>query len=120
MTLLGREKMQWLGFPHRVRYKLCVLIYKGLHGMAPDYLFRRCVRVRDVPGRVHISGRLQLGQLMVPITNKRTIGDKGFSHCDPVVWNNLPLHLRNDDCTPSLDRLKNTAQKALFKLTTQK
>ena len=46
------------------------------------------------------------GQLMVPITNKKTIGDKGFSHCGPVAWNNLPLHLRSDDCTPSLDCFK--------------
>ena len=43
---------------------------------------------------------------MVPITNRKTIGDKGFSHCGPVAWNNLPLHLRSDDCTPSLDCFK--------------
>ena len=59
---------------------------------------RRCVRVRDVPGRAHLRSA-SAGQLM----NKKTIEDKGFSHCGPVAWNNLPLHLRSDDCTPSLD-----------------
>ena len=113
------EKLHWLGFPHRVTYKLCVLVYKGLHGLAPDYLSRRCVRVRDVPGRAHLRS-VSAGQLMVPITNRRTIGDKGFSHCGPVAWNNLPLHLRSDDCTPSLDCFKKHLKTALFKLTTQK
>ena len=113
------EKLHWLGFPHRVTYKLCVLIYKGLHGLAPDYLSRRCVRVRDVPGRAHLRSA-SAGQLMVPVTNRRTIGDKGFSHCGPVAWNNLPLHLRSDDCTPSLDCFKKHLKTALFKLTTQK
>ena len=115
----GAEKLHWLGFPHRVTYKLCVLIYKGLHGLAPDYLSRRCVRVRDVPGRAHLRSA-SAGQLMVPITNKKTIGDKGFSHCGPVAWNNLPLHLRSDDYTPSLDCFKKHLKTALFKLTTQK
>ena len=64
------EKLHWLGFPHRVTYKLCALIYKGLHGLAPDYLSRRCVRVRDVPGRAHLRSA-SAGQLMVPITNRK-------------------------------------------------
>ena len=119
VTIPMAEKLHWLGFPHRVTYKLCVLIYKGLHGLAPDYLSRRCVRVRDVPGRAHLRSA-SAGQLMVPITNRRTIGDKGFSHCGPVAWNNLPLHLRSDDCTPSLDCFKKHLKTALFKLTTQK
>ena len=119
VTIPMAEKLHWLGFPHRVTYKLCVLIYKGLHGLAPDYLSRRCVRVRDVPGRAHLRSA-SAGQLMVPITNRRTIGDKGFSHCGPVAWNNLPLHLRSDDCTPSLDCFKKHLKTALLKLTTQK
>ena len=113
------EKLHWLWFTHRVTYKLCVLVYKGMHGLAPDYLSRRCVRVRDVPGRAHLRSA-SAGQLMVPTTNKKTIGDKGFSHCGPVARNNLPLHLRSDDCTPSLDCFKKHLKTDLFKLTTQK
>ena len=113
------EKLHWLGFPHRVTYKLYVLVYKGLHGLAPDYLSRRCVRVHDVPGHAHLRSA-SAGQLMVPIMNKKMFGDKGFSHCDPVAWNNLPLDLWTDDCTPSLDCFKKHLKMALFKLTTQK
>ena len=113
------EKLPWLGFPHRVTYKLCVLVYKGLHGLAPDYLSRRCVRVRDVSGRAHLRWA-SAGQLMVPITNRKTIGDKRFPQCGPMAWNDLPLHLRSDDCTQSLDCFKKYLKTALFKLTNQK
>ena len=97
------EKLHWLRFPHRATHTLCVLVYKDLHVLAPDCLSRRCVRVRDVPGRAHLRSA-SAGQLMVPITNKRTIEDKGFSHCGPVAWNNLPLHLWSDNCTPSFQK----------------
>ena len=73
------DKLHWLGFPHRVTYQLCVLVYKGLHGLAPDYMSRRCARVRGVPGRAHLRSA-SAGQLMTPITNKKMIGDKGFSY----------------------------------------
>ena len=94
-------------------YKLCVLIYRGLHGSKSDYeyLSRRCVRVRDVPGRVHFKSA-SAGQLLVPIINKKTIGDKGFSFCGPVAWNNLPWHLQSDDCTISWDCFKNTRKRS--------
>ena len=31
-----RDTLHWLSFPHRVTYKLCLLTYKCLHGLAPD------------------------------------------------------------------------------------
>ena len=34
----------WLNFPQRFTYKLCLLTYKCLHGLAPDYLTRLCVQ----------------------------------------------------------------------------
>ena len=110
------EKLHWLGLPHRVMYKLWVLVYKGLHGLAPEYLSRRCVRVRDVPGRAHLRSA-SAGQLMAPISNKKTIEDKGFSYCGPMAWNNLPLQLRSDDCIPSFDCFKKHLKTTRFKLT---
>ena len=110
------EKLHWLEFPHRVTYKLCVLVYKGLHGLAPDYLSRRCVRVRDVPGRAHLRSA-SAGQLMVPITNKKTIGDKGFSHCGPEQSSSAYAERR---LHPIIGLLKKNLKTALFKLTTQK
>jgi len=46
-----RNLLHWLNFPQRVTYKLCLLTYKCLHGLAPDCSTRLCVRVATVHGR---------------------------------------------------------------------
>ena len=37
ITLLVVQ-LHWLRVPERTEYKLCMLVYRCLHGMAPDYL----------------------------------------------------------------------------------
>ena len=46
-----RNSLHWLNFPQRVTYKLCLLTYKCLRGLAPDYMTRLCVHVATVHGR---------------------------------------------------------------------
>jgi len=42
--------MHWLRVPERVQYKITVLVYKVLHGLAPQYLGPLSY-VADLPGR---------------------------------------------------------------------
>jgi len=37
------DTLHWLDFPQRITYKLALLVYKCLHGLAPEYLTRACV-----------------------------------------------------------------------------
>jgi len=50
-TASSRDVLHWLSFPQRVMFKLCLLTYKCLHGLAPEYLSRCCVPLTAVPGR---------------------------------------------------------------------
>ena len=45
------DTLHWLSFPQHVTFKLCLLTYKCLHGLAPDYLSRFCTLQTSVPGR---------------------------------------------------------------------
>jgi len=45
------NSLHWLTFPQRVTYKLCLLTYKCLHGLASPYLARMCVPVSALPGQ---------------------------------------------------------------------
>jgi len=45
------DELHWLDVPQRVTLKLCVTVYKCLHGLAPQYLSELCVSVADVAGR---------------------------------------------------------------------
>ena len=51
MSAAMHETFHWLSFPQRVTFKLCLLTYKCLHGLAPDYLSRICTLLTSVPGR---------------------------------------------------------------------
>ena len=41
-------QLHWLEMPDRVRFKLCTLVYRCLHGLAPQYLSDLCT-----PATVH-------------------------------------------------------------------
>jgi hypothetical protein len=94
VTDIINKDLHWLSFPHRVTYKLCTLSYKCLHGMAPEYLSRRCIPVGSLEGRLQLRSA-SAGHLAIPITKTKTIGTKSFHFSGPLLWNNLPLPLRN-------------------------
>ena len=49
-----KKQLHWLTFPQRITYKLCVMTYKCLHGLAPDYLARHSVPVGAIEGRLRL------------------------------------------------------------------
>ena len=38
-----RDRLHWLCCPERICYKLCVTVFKALHGMAPGYIADLCL-----------------------------------------------------------------------------
>jgi len=39
---LLRDRLHWLRVPERVEYKVCLLVFKAFHGIAPNYLSELC------------------------------------------------------------------------------
>ena len=50
VTPLLRE-LHWLRYPDRIDYKLAVLVYRCLHGLAPSYLADEFTRVSEIVSR---------------------------------------------------------------------
>jgi len=91
----------WLDLPRRVLYKICVTVYKSLHGMAPKYLAELCRPISDVQGhqgRRHLRSAAR-GLLLTPRYYLLTYGRRAFSYAGPSAWNSLPEHLRAPDLT---------------------
>src|SRR6218665_858879 len=42
VTPILRDVLHWLPVPLRVEFKICLLVYKSLHGAAPGYLRDYC------------------------------------------------------------------------------
>uniref|UniRef100_A0A8C1KKZ4 Reverse transcriptase domain-containing protein n=1 Tax=Cyprinus carpio TaxID=7962 RepID=A0A8C1KKZ4_CYPCA len=88
------QSLHWLPIKFSISYKILLLTYKALNGLAPAYLTSLLPRYN--PSR---SLRSQnAGLLIVPRIAKSTKGGRAFSHLAPNLWNrfqkgqNIGLH----------------------------
>jgi len=80
--------VHWLRLPERVDFKVAVMAFRVLHGLAPSYL-DQLVRVADLPGRHRLL--LSTSQLLhVPVYRLTTVGRRSFLVVASVIWNSLP------------------------------
>ena len=101
------HKLHWLPVIKRTRFKVLLLTYKALHGLAPAYISeliqqhtsRRALRSQDQ----HL--------LQVPRTRTQYYGSRTFSAVAPTLWNSLPLHIRT---APTMDSFKRALKQYLF------
>ena len=54
LTHIRRNVLHWLDVTDRVRFRVCVQMFKCLHGMAPDYLSTMCHPASRLPGRQNL------------------------------------------------------------------
>jgi hypothetical protein len=91
------ESLHWLPVRQRIKYKIILLTFKALHGMAPTYL-------QDMLSIYTPSRQLRSTSqhfLTVPKTKLRTYGDRAFSVAAPTLWNVLPNDMKSLDCLSS-------------------
>uniref|UniRef100_A0A8P4KSI9 Reverse transcriptase domain-containing protein n=1 Tax=Dicentrarchus labrax TaxID=13489 RepID=A0A8P4KSI9_DICLA len=95
--------LHWLPIKCRIEFKILLLTYKALHGQAPSYL--KELIVPYYPTRTLRS--LNAGLLVVPIVPKSRTGARAFSYQAPLLWNQLPVVVREaDTLTTFKSRLK--------------
>ena len=95
-----RDRLHWLPIRSRIDFKLGLLVYKCLHGIAPPYLTEMFVLKSTVPALSRLCSTAR-GDLLVPRTKTSTIGSRSFATSGPAIWNSLPDDLRG----PSLSLL---------------
>ena len=81
------------GSPDRIRFRLCVLVYRCLHGTAPTYLADSLRRTADVDGRRCLRSSVS-DTLVVTPTNRSTHGDCALPVAWSRAWNGLPSSVR--------------------------
>ena len=87
-----RDELHWLRVTDRINYKLCLLVYKALHGFAPDYLSELCIPTSSVNYRSHLRSAHQ--DLIVPRVR--------LARYRPLWWEGICLC-----CTMRLELLTN-------------
>ena len=102
------RELHWLPITSRIQYKVTLLVYKTLHGPAPQYL-QDLIQYRSARPGLRSAGIL----LNVPMTRSVTYGDRAFCSIGPTWWNSLPSELKT---SPSVDSFKRNLKTHLFKL----
>ena len=54
------DKLHCLRAGERVGFTLCLLVYKAVHGLAPDYIAEMCLPVGSVEARQRLYAHLLL------------------------------------------------------------
>ena len=103
------KKLHWLPVKFRTEYKILLLVFKCINGLAPVYLSKRlCLKSKK---GLRSDNKLYLS---VPLTKlkTKTYGDRCFSIAGPTLWNDLPCDLR---LSKSIDIFKKNLKTYLFK-----
>ena len=101
--------LHWLPIQARADFKVLLLTFKTLNGLAPAYMSDLINTY--TPGRPLRSQ--DAGLLTVTNYNKVTVGGRAFTHRAPHLWNALPQAVRDAD---SLDIFKSKLKTYLFRL----
>ncbi len=101
--------LHWLPIKHRIDFKILLITYKALNGLAPQYLSELLTHYSPPrPLRSQNSGRL-----IIPRISKLTAGGRSFFYLAPKLWNNLPNTVREAD---TLRQFKSRLKTHLFNL----
>src|SRR6218665_2393263 len=103
------DVLHWLPVPLRVEFKICLLVYKSLHGAAPGYLRDYCKETHSSASGLRLRSTDKRDLLVRRM--KTRFGGRAFSAADPRCWNKLPAAQRAAD---SIDSFKTGLKTYLF------
>ena len=106
------QDLHWLRIRERIDFKVLLTVYKIVNNFAPSYL---CALVdRYIPGHRGLRSSnpdLFLLKRQDSKCTTRSYGWRAFSNYAPLLWNDLPLHIRQ---SISIDIFKRSLKTHLF------
>ena len=82
--------LHWLPVARRIQFKVLLMVFKGLNGLAPPYISELMVKKTESYCNLRSNDN---HLLVVPISSSK-YGDRNFRHVGPKLWNNLPIDMR--------------------------
>jgi len=103
------KRLHWLPVDVRIDFKVLLLVYKALNGLAPQY-------IRDLLHKYQPTRQLRSSSCdMLQTPKSRTVryGDRAFSVYAPKIWNVLPFQIKQ---SVSVSCFKSRLKTHFFKL----
>jgi hypothetical protein len=85
-------QLHWLPVPHRIQYKILLMVFKALNNLSPSYI-RELLVCKEKS--MHSLRSDDQNFLVEPRSRTVTYGDRNFKTVAPRLWNELPLHIRS-------------------------
>ena len=85
--------LHWLPIEARISFKILLLTCKILNGLVPGYLSDLISSYK--PNRSNLIRSAEKNLLAVPRTRLKTFGDRSFLVASPILWNTIPLEIKN-------------------------
>ena len=95
------KQLHWLPVSSRIEYKILMLAFKCLHGLATHYLQALVPKYEPVRMTRSACDRYLLKHNW---TSLKTAGDRSFGHAAPTLRNKLPYSIRSLDSLCSFKR----------------
>ena len=93
------RQLHWLPVAKLIVFKIFLMVFKIIHGRAPHYL-QELIAIKPATRHLRSSGTYMLSE---PRTRTIRYGDRAFAKAAPVIWNKLPVPLRQ---TSSINTFK--------------
>jgi len=103
------KSLHWLPVKQRINFKVLLITYKALNGLAPSY-------IRELLKPYHPTRMLRscdANLLTVPRMRLKTFGYRTFCYTAPHLWNDLPQFVRDSQ---SLNVCKTRLKTHLFNI----
>ena len=104
-----RKQLHFLPIEQRIVFKICLLAFKCLRGLAPPYLAEQISFRKLKPRQLRLDADRTL--LEKPFKTKYRSTESAFSVCAPKLWNSLPREIRE---TENLELFKTSLKTHLF------
>ena len=103
------QNLHWLPVRYCIMYKILILTYKCIHGLAPLYL-QELIQEYKPTRNLRSSSKLSL---VFATVSTLTYGHRSFSKASAELWNNHPMHVKN---CKTLYQFKSSLKTHLFKV----
>ena len=81
------RNLHWLKIDKRIIFKISVLMFKCIYGLAPKYLLDKFNLRSTAANRVYL--RVHDHNYLTVLSTRLWIGSRSFSVSGPTVWNSL-------------------------------
>ncbi len=107
------KDLHWLPVKFRIDFKILLIVFKALHGLAPEYV-SELITIKYPSSYSTRSNSKLLLQKTILKTLLPTLGDRSFGCSAPNLWNDLPSRIQQADSIGSFTKLLKTTYLGKF------